>query len=355
VNLLLAPDVSGALGKFGGLSPDGRCKAFAAGANGFVRGEGVIAVYIKTLARALADGDRIRGVIVGSAVNNDGGGDSLVTPDAAGQDALLARAYAGARVAADDVVYVEAHGTGTAVGDPVEAGALGRMLGQRRDRTRGPLAIGSVKTNIGHLEAAAGLAGLVKTVLALEHRVVPPNLHGDVLNPAIAFDALGLEVVREPRALPAGQLHAGVNSFGWGGTNAHVIVRTPEARAVDAGERPAGPIVVPVSAHSARALRQRAADLRSVAAQVPLDELAATLAWRRDQFRHRAAFVAESAAELDARLAAFAAEPTAEHAGTIAGEARARGRTAFVFPGQGAQWVGMGRALFAASPVFAAA
>src|SRR6185436_9062577 len=263
VNLLLAPDVSGALGKFGGLSPDGRCKAFAAGANGFVRGEGVIAVYIKTLARALADGDRIRGVIVGSAVNNDGGGDSLVTPDAAGQDALLARAYAGARVAADDVVYVEAHGTGTAVGDPVEAGALGRMLGQRRDRTRGPLAIGSVKTNIGHLEAAAGLAGLVKTVLALEHRLVPPNLHGDELNPAIAFDALNLHVVREPLALPAGSIYAGVSSFGWGGTNAHVILGSSPAATTFANASTGSmvaPVVVPHSAHSEDALRQRAAD-----------------------------------------------------------------------------------------------
>src|SRR6185436_16432968 len=120
VNLLLAPDVSGALGKFGGLSPDGRCKAFAAGANGFVRGEGVIAVYVKTLARALADGDRIRGVIVGTAVNNDGGGDSLVTPNPAGQEDLVTRAYAAARIPADEVAYIEAHGTGTAVGDPIE-------------------------------------------------------------------------------------------------------------------------------------------------------------------------------------------------------------------------------------------
>src|SRR5262249_3399813 len=163
-------------------------KAFAASANGFVRGEGVIAVHVKTLSRALADGDRIRGVIVGTAVNNDGGGSSLVTPNPAGQEDLLTRAYTEPQVPAAAVSYVGAHGTGTSVVDPIEAGVIGRTLGQRRDRARGPLAIGSVKTNIGHLEAAAGLAGLVKTVLALEHRVVPPNLHAEVLNPAIAFD-----------------------------------------------------------------------------------------------------------------------------------------------------------------------
>jgi len=359
VNLILAPDVSAGLARFGGLSPDGRCKAFAASANGFVRGEGAIAIYVKPLARALADGDRIRGVIVGTAVNNDGGGASLVTPNPAGQADLLARAYRDAGIAPDDVVYVEAHGTGTAVGDPIEAQVLGTTLGQPRDPARGPLAIGSVKTNIGHLEAAAGLAGLVKTVLALEHRVVPPNLHGDVLNPAIAFDALGLHVVRELLELPAhGSLHAGVNSFGWGGTNAHVILRSapPATPVTDAAARPERPIVVPLSAHSDDALRQRAADLQALIAggAAPIEDLAATLAWQRDQHRHRAGFVARDAAELGSRLAAFAASPSDELAGVVRGVARAAGRIAFVFPGQGAQWIGMGRELLAASPVFAA-
>jgi len=361
VNLILAPDVSVALTRFGGLSPDGRCKAFAASANGFVRGEGVIAVYVKTLARALADGDSIQGVIVGTAVNNDGGGDSLVTPSPAGQQALLAQAYAQAGVAPDDLAYVEAHGTGTAVGDPIEAGALGRVLGQRRDRARGPLAIGSVKTNIGHLEAAAGLAGLVKAVLALRHRVVPANLHADVLNPAIAFDALNLRVVREPLALPAhGRIYAGVNSFGWGGTNAHVILRDApaETAAVAPGiaSRERAPIVVPVSAHSDGALRQRALDVASAAAAAgaAIDQLAATLACKRDQFPRRAAVIAQDATELAARLAAFAANPGDEHAGVVSGVARARERTAFVFPGQGSQWLGMGRDLMATSARFAA-
>ena len=369
VNLILTPDVSVGLTRFGGLSPDGRCKAFAASANGFVRGEGVIAIYVKTLARALADGDRIRGIVVATAVNNDGGGKSLVTPSPAGQQDLLTRAYATAGVPLDEVSYVEAHGTGTAVGDPIEASAIGRALGQPRSPASGPLAIGSVKTNIGHLEPAAGLAGLVKTVLALEHRVVPPNLHCEAPNPAIAFDALNLRVVREPLQLPADRpIHAGVSSFGWGGTNAHVILRSaPCTQAIGAAarvERAAGattdtPIVVPISAHSEQALRQRAADLQAViAGGAALEDLAATLAWRRDQLRCRAAIVADSAAQLASRLAELAADPAdrpaAEIAGVVTGVARAGGRTAFVFAGQGSQWIGMGRDLFAASPAFAA-
>jgi acyl transferase domain-containing protein/NADPH:quinone reductase-like Zn-dependent oxidoreductase/acyl carrier protein len=358
VNLILAPDMSIALTRLGALSPDGRCHAFAASANGFVRGEGVVAVYLKPLARALADGDRIRGVIVGSAVNNDGGGDSLVTPSPSGQDDLLARAYADARISANDIAYVEAHGTGTAVGDPIEAGAIGRVLGQRRDPACGPLAIGSIKTNIGHLEAAAGLAGLVKIVLALEHRVVPPSLYTSAPNPAIAFEALGLQVVGEPLALPAtGAVHAGVNSFGWGGTNAHAVVRSaPPAPSIHAAASLAIPVVVAVSAHCDEALRRRASDLAVVAASgVAVEDLAATLAHRRDAHPRRAAFVAASVTELAEQLAGFAADPANDRAGVVSGTARRRGRIAFVFPGQGGQWPAMGRALFAASPSFATA
>jgi len=363
VNLMLAPETTRALTRFGVLARDGHCKAFAASADGFVRGEGVIAVYLKTLARALADGDRIRGVIAGTAVNNDGGGASLVTPNPVGQEDLLRQAYAGAGVPLDAIAYLEAHGTGTAIGDPIEANAIGRVLGRARSRDRGPLWLGSVKTNIGHLEAAAGLAGLVKAVQALEHRVVPPNLHGDALNPAIAFDELNLRVVREPVALPAtGRVFAGVNSFGWGGTNAHAIVCS--APPVDAGSRDVGPLVplvmplvVPLSAHDGEALRQRAAELAACIADggAPLDHVAATLAWRRDQFRRRAAFVAATSVELASQLAAFVRDPDAEIPGVIVGSATPRGKTTFVFAGQGSQWLAMGRELLAASATFAAA
>ncbi|MFD5749826.1 polyketide synthase, partial [Streptomyces sp. NPDC127033] len=227
-NLILTPDVSVGLTHFGGLSPEGRCAAFAASADGFVRGEGVAALCLKTVERALADGDRIHGVILRTAVNNDGGGDSLVTPDPRAQEELLGDIYGAGpgAVDADSVAYIEAHGTGTRRGDPAEAAAIGRAVA--RHRRGGPLPIGSVKTNIGHLEAAAGMGGLFKVLLALRHRIVPPSLHAEVLNPDIPFDDLNVRVLREPLELPrTGPVRLGVSSFGWGGTNAHVVVAAP--------------------------------------------------------------------------------------------------------------------------------
>ncbi|WP_165986444.1 type I polyketide synthase [Streptomyces sp. YIM 98790] len=370
INLILTPDVSIGLTHFGGLSPDGRCAAFGAGANGFVRGEGVAAVYLKPLSRALADGDRVHAVVAGTAVNNDGGGDSLVTPRPEAQEELLRRVYEDSGVHPDRLAYVEAHGTGTKRGDPVEAGALGRALGQRRNPAS-PLPVGSVKSNIGHLEGASGLAGLFKIVLASQHRVVPPSLHAEQLNDTIPFDELNLHVVREPLPLPEeGPLYMGVNSFGWGGTNAHVIITTPPGNARRDGPAaeaaPARPVLLPVSAHSRDALRARAAGLRERVAEgsVPLPRLAGTLAWRRDSFPVRAAVVAADPADHGPVLAAL--EQLADGGGDgdggggetapglVTGTARERGRTAFVFPGQGSQWAGMGRELYAADPAFAA-
>lgn len=357
VNLILTPDVSIGLTHFGGLSPDGRCAAFGAGANGFVRGEGVASVYLKTLDRARADGDRVHAVIVRTDVNNDGGGDSLVTPNTAAQEDLLRRAYADAGVPLDKLAYVEAHGTGTRRGDPVEAGAIGRALGQRRDSAR-PLAIGSVKSNIGHLEAASGMAGLFKAVLSLKHRVVPPSLHAEELSPYIPFDELNLQVVREPLPLPKdGPLYMGVNSFGWGGTNAHaVLMSAPDTDPAPAVSAEGRPVLVPLSGHTHEALRQRASDIRDSALRDEMTPavLADTLGLRRDSFALRAGVVARTNAELAEKLGAFAEDPEAEIDGLVTGRARRHGRTAFVFPGQGSQWAGMGRELYASSPVFAA-
>ncbi|WEB45495.1 SDR family NAD(P)-dependent oxidoreductase [Streptomyces yunnanensis] len=361
VNVMLTPDVMIGLTHFGGLSPDGRCQTFSASANGFVRGEGVVALYVKTLARAVEDGDRIHGVIAGTAVNNDGGGESLVTPNPAGQEDLLRSVYGRLGIPVDEVAYLEAHGTGTKRGDPIEAGVIGHVLGQPRSRAMGPLPIGSVKTNIGHLEACAGMAGLVKAMLVLKHRTVPPSLHSEVLNPDIPFDELNLHVVRERLPLPAdGRLFAGVSSFGWGGTNAHVCVMSPpptergEPCSGTAGER----LVLPLSAHSQAALEQRALGVaEALAAQgaALLPALAGTLAWQRDHFPFRAAFTGTGPEEIHDRLTRYAAGPDEELPGVVSGRAAEEaGRVAFVFPGQGSQWAGMGRQLLATDPVFAA-
>lgn len=382
VSLIITPEGSVGLTHFGGLSPTGRCRTFSASADGFVRGEGIAAVYLKTLARALEDGDRIHALIADTRVNNDGGGESLVTPNPDGQENLLRAIYENPAFPIDDVVYVEAHGTGTRRGDPIEAGVVGRVLGQRRDPSRGPLLIGSVKTNIGHLEAASGMAGLFKALLILKHRKIPASLHAEELNPEIPFDELNLQVTREPVDLPAdGRLMVGVNSFGWGGTNAHVVLATPPetARPTADGVGPAfpegTPVLLPLSAHSPQALRERARDLSTVLADgtAELTSLAGTLAWQRDHFPVRAALTVEGpeqARELLERMAGPAGSDSADSdagsdsegsadtvesdiPGVVIGRAAETGRTAFVFPGQGSQWADMGRELLAADPVFA--
>ncbi|MEU7068814.1 type I polyketide synthase [Streptomyces narbonensis] len=358
VNLILMPDMSIGLTHFGGLSPDGHCRAFSAQANGFVRGEGAISLYLKRLDKALADGDRIHGVIVNSAVNNDGGGHSLVSPNVEAQTELLRRVYSEAGVNVDRLSYVEAHGTGTLRGDPIEAEALGTALGTARGADAGPLLIGSAKSNIGHLEAAAGLAGIVKTILALKHRTIPRTLHVDELNPNIPFDELNLKVATQPSELADEDTwYAGVNSFGWGGTNAHVVLRTPPTATAPAAAEP-GPLLLPLTGHNDAALRQRAADLLDVLTENADDtdatvRLLATLGQERDHFASRTAVVAEDTAELVDRLRAFTEQPEAELPGTFTGRAKERGKVAFVLPGQGSQWAGMGRDLYARSAVFA--
>ncbi|WP_404792333.1 type I polyketide synthase [Streptomyces tendae] len=374
-NLILSPDVSVGLTHFGGLSTQGRCAAFSASADGFVRGEGVAAVCLKPLSRALADGDTVHGIIERTAVNNDGGDESMVTPSADAQAELLAGVYGDGpgAIPADSLAYVEAHGTGTRRGDPAEADALGHAVG--RHRTTGPLPIGSVKTNIGHLEAAAGMAGLFKVLLALRHRLVPPSLHAEVLNPDIPFDDLNVRVLREPLELPrTGPVRLGVSSFGWGGTNAHVVVaappgeesghRTPGSAPASAQSRPDRPptglpVLVPLSAHEPAVLAERAAQLAERVADGPdtsaaVRALAGTLAWRRDHFPVRAALLAGAPGEVPAALTAVSRRPEdSDRATVVTGRAVPLGRTAFVFPGQGSQWRGMGEQLYRDSPLFA--
>ncbi|WP_234332332.1 type I polyketide synthase, partial [Streptomyces sp. NRRL F-5650] len=263
VNLNLSFDGTLTVSRFGGLSPDGRCYTFDSRANGYVRGEGGGFVLLKPLAQALRDGDHIHGVLRGSAVNN-GGGDSLTAPSRQAQEDVLRRAYTAAGVRPEDIQYVELHGTGTAVGDPIEAAALGAVLGSARPADA-PLKVGSIKTNVGHLEGAAGIVGLLKVLLSLEAGELPASLNFETPNPAIPLADWHLQVQteRSPWPRPDVSLLAGVSSFGLGGTNAHVIVEQApagEACGGGVGSGPAGVVcggVVPwvVSGRSVAGLR----------------------------------------------------------------------------------------------------
>ena len=352
VNLMNAPATAVWAARLGALSPGGRCMAFDARADGYVRGEGGGVVVLKRLSRAYRDGDRIYCVIRGSAVNNDGPSNGLTAPNPRAQERLLRQACRRARIEPQSVAYVEAHGTGTPLGDPLEADALGAVYGAGRPADR-PLRIGSVKTNIGHLESAAGAAGLIKTALALHHRVLPPSLHFEQPNPRIDFDAYRLRVVTALEPWPEdgdAPARAGVSSFGVGGTNAHVIL---EAAA------PPPVRVVPLSAASPEALRARAAELRARLSAAPptaqLASLAGAAALVAGCGEHRAAASGTSGAQIAAALAAL------EKGECDPGADREEGREidvplrpVFVFSGLGSHWFGMGRRLLAEEPVFRA-
>ncbi|MGW1721065.1 beta-ketoacyl synthase N-terminal-like domain-containing protein, partial [Streptomyces sp. NPDC002156] len=305
VSLMVAPDAQSGLAEMGVLSPDGRCYVFDSRANGFVRGEGGGLVVLKRLSDALADGDRIAAVVAGSAVNNDGRGNGLTVPSATAQQALLSRAYDRARVDPGTVQYVELHGTGTAVGDPVEAAGLGAALGTVATRTT-PLLVGSVKTNIGHLDAAAGIAGLLKTVLSLQHRQVPASLHFTTPNPGIPLTDLNLRVNTRALRWPGGPAVAGVSSFGLGGTNCHVVLTEapPVPVPVPGSPAPSRLPVVPwvLSAKTRDSLRGQARRLldRSAGAE-PLD-VGFSLATTRTQFPVRAVVFGHDRTELESGL-----------------------------------------------------
>ncbi len=299
--------------RFGGLSPDGRCYTFDARANGFVRGEGGAVVVLKPLAVALADGDRIHSVISGGAVNN-GGGDGLTVPSREAQEQVLRSAYERSGVDPAQVGYVELHGSGTRVGDPLEAAALGAVLGAAR-APDDPLPVGSVKTNLGHLEAAAGIAGLVKAVLAIRHRRIPASLNFVTPNPEIPLDALRLRVCVEPRSWDDGPRVAGVSSFGLGGTNCHLVLTDPPPappRETLPGAVAGLPFVL--SGRTQAALRDQARRLRDFVEQhqeIALADLAYSLATTRAAFEHRAALTVPDRDALLAGLHALAGDQDA--------------------------------------------
>lgn len=323
VNVMLTPAIGLNFSRAGVLAADGRCKAFDARADGWVRGEGAGMVVLKPLSRALADADRVYAVIRGSAVNQDGRTNGLMAPSRGSQEAVVAEAYRRAGVSPGAVQYVEAQGLGTLVGDAIEAQALGAVLSQDRPpQTR--CLVGSVKTNIGHLEAAAGVAGLIKVALALHHRLIPSTLHYTRPNPNIPFADLPLRVADSVTSWPdgGGRATAGVSAFGFGGTNAHVVlVEAPEVRvtADEAGDDQ--PYILPVSAKSPEALVALAGRYESaLTAGARIADLCHTAGVRRDHHDHRLAVVGATRGELVDALAAY--RRGASHPGVHVGQRR---------------------------------
>jgi acyl transferase domain-containing protein/acyl carrier protein len=367
VNLLLHPYPFIGFTKASMLSANGRCRAFDAAADGYVRSEGGAVLLLKPFERAVADGDDIHAVILATGSNSDGGRKTGITiPSRDGQVELMRAVLERSGISAAHVDFIEAHGTGTIVGDPIEAAAIGEVYGRGRQR---PLPIGSVKANLGHLEAASGFAGLVKTILALKNRSLPPMLHLETPNPAIDFAKLNLALPTRPRRLAApGRkrlLVAGVNSFGFGGTNAHVLIQeaprpATEGEDTDPGRTtpvPGGPLPpLLISARTEEALRAlagRYADLVETASDERFYDVAFAAAFHRERLERRLVLRADSVAQAVRSLRRVETGESPED--VITEDAPSDpGKIAFVFSGNGAQWAGMGRALLEGSPRFAA-
>jgi acyl transferase domain-containing protein/acyl carrier protein/SAM-dependent methyltransferase len=372
VNLILTPELTINFCRARMLAADGRCKTFDSAADGYVRGEGAGIIVLKRLSDAEAANDRILAVIRGSAVNQDGRSSGLTVPNGPAQQALLREALAASRLNPDDVGYVEAHGTGTSLGDPIELQAVAEVFGAGRSSDH-PLVVGSVKTNFGHLEAAAGIAGVAKVILALQHGEIPPHLHFKEMNPHIETGEAPIVIPTAPMAWPrvkTGDTRrvAGVSSFGFGGTNAHIVLESsPSASLARSGETaavktdaagPERPLHIAVlSAKNEAAL---AANASAVAARLDTDptltaaDTAFTLNTGRSHFSHRAAVIAKGGADLAAGFRSVADGTTAPNIikGFIDGDEQPG--VAFLFTGQGSQYPGMARTLYATQPVFRA-
>lgn len=365
VNALIMPDFYVAFSQLGVLSPDGRCKTFDARANGYVRSEGAGMIMLKPLSAAIRDRDAIYSVIRATALNQDGRTPGMTVPSQDAQEQLLRSACAKASINPASIQYVEAHGTGTPVGDPIETRALGAVLGQGRDQGR--CRIGSVKTNIGHLEAGAGIASVIKVALALHHKRIPAHLNFNSVNPEIDLDALKLEIPLQSQDWDSETPRlAGVNGFGYGGANAHIILEEAPRESVsptfiaaseptrDKAEETAAPTLLPLSARSKSALTTFAGNVaqwleNNPAVQLP--EVAGFLAHRRSHQDYRATVCASSTEEMVAELRTFAASNPEELADDF-GSAKVSKGPVFVCSGQGPQWWAMGRGLLKYSPAF---
>jgi len=366
VSLMLSPEVTQYLSKTRALAPDGRCKTFDAKADGYVRGEGCGMVVLKRLSDAIADNDNILALIRGSAVNQDGSSSGLTVPNGAAQQSVIRQALANAKVEPTEMSYVETHGTGTALGDPIEVRALGAVLGEGRSEDK-PLVIGSLKTNIGHLEVAAGVASLIKVVLALQHQEIPAHLHFHEINPHISLDEIPAKIPTQATPWLGGEVRrlAGVSSFGLSGTNAHLVVEEAPAREPVQAEVERPLHLLHLSAKSEDALQQLANRFETYLrthVSLNLADIGFTINTGRSHFAHRLALVAESSEQACQQLAAYStrSHPMGVYragdnlGGVFAGQVKDnhRPKVAFLFTGQGSQYLGMGRQLYDTQPTF---
>ncbi|MGH8604226.1 MAG: type I polyketide synthase, partial [Gammaproteobacteria bacterium] len=356
VNLMLSPELTITFSQARMLASDGRCKTFDKEADGYVRGEGCGIVVLKRLSDALKDGDMILAVVRGSAVNQDGRSNGLTAPNGAAQQAVIHQALKNAGVSPDQVCYVETHGTGTPLGDPIEVRALAAVLGEGRAPDR-PCVLGSVKTNIGHLEAAAGIAGLIKAVLLVQNEEIPPHLHFKKVNRHLPLKDTPFVIATERRSLPRGTKprFVGISSFGFGGTNAHVVLQEApisEPAQVEV-ERPLH--LLTLSGKTEEALKQvavRYADYLAANPSVALANVCFSANTGRSDFNHRLSVVAGWVTQARKQLRAFIAgqEPTGIFKGQVLSTHKPK--LAFLFTGQGSQYIDMGRQLYETQPRF---